>query len=85
MDDEWEPWRSEGIPNVGDYVQIKIGCNSCWKTEFKEGFVASNDPYVKLAPTTITNLCSPFVEKWRRKRPPSSEDDIITEKELEDA
>ena len=85
MDDEWEPWRTDGTPSVGDYVQVKIACHDCDETELREGFVSAIDPAVTLLPAPVTYLCFPNIVKWRRKKPPSVEDEIINEKELENA
>ena len=87
MDDGWEPWRFEGYPNVGDYVQAEVRC-ICQKLARIEGIVAElrSDIGFRLIPSPKSGLCLvEGMERWRRRKPPADERDVILDRELEDA
>ena len=72
---EWSEWRAfPAIPEIGDYVQVEIGCDLCNQVcMMVEGFYFSPDDTIENYRTVKKDKfpCYPVSERWRKSKPPA--------------
>lgn len=73
--EEWGPWRTSGMPELGDCVQVEGRDKFTLKKAKKEGFVVEICPETGRCKLSSDDDVTLLTERWRKRIQPTGQEE----------